>query len=368
MKILHIDTGKSWRGGQNQVRLLLRGLNSRMFSSYLALPVQAEHASRFEHCVKLPLNLSGFCQVSSAMILRRFCSEHQISLIHAHSSQAHNVAAWMKFFGCPLPLIVSRRVLFSGGRGIFSSLKYSSAIVNHFVTVSAEIRAKMLASGFESERISVIHSAVEPGEPPLPAHRAMAAQVLKQRYKINQNSVLIGFCGALTPEKGCQLLLKAFSLIAEEIPQSYLLIAGSGSEERQLRSYAVSCPCSDRIIFTGFLDEPESFLCGLDVLVFPSLSEGLGTTLLQAAWQCCPVIAADTGGIPELIRHGETGILFPCGDPVALAKALKEFLKDRSNESVLITGFLEHARHFFSPDHLTKAHADLYQHIVLSHR
>ena len=365
IRILHIDSSIVWRGGQNQIRILLDGLDPQHIRSYLAIPREAAHRHRFENCRHYPMRLRRFHQISAAIQLNRLCRKEGIELVHAHSSGAHNIGALMKIFGSPLPLLVHRRVMPPPSGNPFSTYKYSQRVSHHFITVSGAVRSQLIGSGVPAEDISVIHSAVETAALPSREQKKEASRSIRKKFEIPPDTPLIGFCGALTPEKGCHILLEAFAHLAQELPQARLLIAGTGSAKPQLTASIVNSPLHRRIRFTGFLQDTEAFLRGIDVLVFPSLSEGLGTTLLQAAWQYCPVIASNTGGIPEIITDQKSGILVPPGNPQALAAAITALLKGGRRMSHRLAGrLLEQARSAFNPELLCAAHTRLYRRLT----
>jgi glycosyltransferase involved in cell wall biosynthesis len=134
---------------------------------------------------------------------------------------------------------------------------------------------------------------------------------------------VIGIVCALRPEKGLNLLVEAFERVRPAHPEARLLIVGSGPILAQLRASA-----SDVCHFEPAVKNVAPWLRAMDVFVLPSLSEALSNSLMEAmACGCCP-IASDVGGNPELIAHGETGLLFPSGDAGALAERLDLVLRD----------------------------------------
>lgn len=154
------------------------------------------------------------------------------------------------------------------------------------------------------------------------------------------------YVGRLVPEKGVQFLLKAVKLLSAELP-CVLWIAGEGPYAGELRRLCASLGLEDSVNWLGWLpwgEEVFAWMREADVFVLPSLTEGLPLVLAEAMSQSLPVVASAMGGIRELVRHEETGLLFPPGDYVALAHCLKRIASDKGLRLRLVEQGLEVAR------------------------
>lgn len=156
------------------------------------------------------------------------------------------------------------------------------------------------------------------------------------------------YVGRLVPEKGVQFLLKAVKLLSAELP-CMLWIAGEGPYAGELRRLCVSLGLEDSVSWLGWLPWGEKVFARMreaDVFVLPSQPgiEGLPLVLAEAMSQSLPVVASATGGILELVKHEETGLLFPPGDHVALAHCLKRIALDTDLRLRLVEQGLEVAR------------------------
>ena len=136
----------------------------------------------------------------------------------------------------------------------------------------------------------------------------------------------VGTIGRLEPQKGMDVLIRAFA----HVKDASLLIVGDGSERGRLEKLARDVGVSDRIEWKGWSDEARRYLPSLDIFVLPSRSEGFPLAVLEALLAGIGVIASDVGSVAEAIRDGETGLLVPPEDPGALAAALRRLLADRA--------------------------------------
>ncbi len=140
----------------------------------------------------------------------------------------------------------------------------------------------------------------------------------------------VGFLGRLIPRKGLAELQAAWELLEEEdwAAPPRLQLAGEGPLAAELARWRAGLRRPRQVELLGFVEQPERFLAGLSLLVLPSRAEGFGLAAAEAAACGLPVVAARASSLPELVRDGETGLLVPGGDAVALAAALGCLLRD----------------------------------------
>jgi glycosyltransferase involved in cell wall biosynthesis len=125
---------------------------------------------------------------------------------------------------------------------------------------------------------------------------------------------------------------------------------GAGSLEDELKNRAKELGISDNIVFTGFRTDVKDILAALDIYVLPSLSEGLGTAIIEAAAAGRPIVTSNVGGIPDVITNGETGLLVPPENPDALSAAILRFYQDRAFAKHCGEAAAKHAQENFSED------------------
>ena len=139
---------------------------------------------------------------------------------------------------------------------------------------------------------------------------------------------ILGAVGRLSQEKGHVYLLRAMGLVRHL--DCTCLLVGDGPLRHELERVAIEEGVADRVRFLGFQEDVASVMRRMDVVVVPSLDETFGISIVEAFALKKPVIASDVGGIPELVRHGETGILVSAKDSVALAGAIDYAFSHRS--------------------------------------
>ncbi|UCF92799.1 MAG: glycosyltransferase family 4 protein [Desulfobacterales bacterium] len=145
---------------------------------------------------------------------------------------------------------------------------------------------------------------------------------LKRSLGLPSGSILIGFVGGLRPRKAPLHLLQAMGDVWPQHPEAILVYVGKGELEADLRAEAVRRGVSDRVVFLGWRDDIPEVMQILDIFVWPSSNESMSSVLVEAMASGKPVVASRAGGIPDLVQHGETGLLVTPGDAGALAEGL----------------------------------------------
>jgi glycosyltransferase involved in cell wall biosynthesis len=156
--------------------------------------------------------------------------------------------------------------------------------------------------------------------------------------------------GQLETIKGHRFLVEAWPAVRRAHPDACLVLVGEGSAHRALAEQTRGLGVEDSVVFAGFHSPADAFIATCDVLVQPSLSEGLPNAVLEAMAAGRPVIASRVGGVPELVVDGETGLLVPPGDPGALARAIVALLDDSALRARLGTAAVRRTRTMFSLD------------------
>lgn len=186
---------------------------------------------------------------------------------------------------------------------------------------------------------------------------------IKIRYGLNPDMPVIGTIARMAPQKGLEYLVKAAPLICKE-RDVRILIAGDGPEMSYLQDLSSSLDINDQVVFTGYIDNIPEFLSCLDIFVVPSIAEGLSITTIEAMTAGLPVIASNTGGLPELVRHGETGLLVEPRNPQGIADAVEKLLNDPRKSEMMGRSGRNAAAIQFSSKTMIKRTCEVYGEIL----
>jgi glycosyltransferase involved in cell wall biosynthesis len=298
------------------------------------------------HSLISPAAMAGAARLGS------YVAAHSIQLVHAFDVPADVfVAPAARLHRVPAVLSSQRahRDLISAGQRHL--LRLTDRIVDAIV-VNSQAVARQLASedGVPPSMIRLAYNGLDTAMFRREGPRA------RTPWPADSGPV-IGVICALRPEKGLHLLLDAFA----EVRRGKLLIVGSGPALGELQARARSLGVAGECHFEPAVANVAEWLRAIDIFVLPSLSEGLSNSLLEAmGCGCCP-IASDTGGNPELVKDGETGLLFPRGDAAALADRLRTVLGDSALRQNLAAGAALRARRDFPREAAARKMGEIYR-------
>jgi glycosyltransferase involved in cell wall biosynthesis len=262
----------------------------------------------------------GF-DVAAARVLRGLVATTDV--VHFHTARAHALSLWLGTSGARR--VVTRRMDYPPRPRPYARLLYNRC-VDWVVAISRRIRDVLIAAGVDGERISVIPSGVDVAR--FRGTEDVRARVRHDECGVASGEPVVLVVGALVPRKGHAVLLRAArSLAARGLRPAYVF-CGEGSGRSELEGLAADLGIAGRVRFTGWRSDVAPLLAAADLVVVPSLHEGLGVAALEAGAAARPVIASRTGGLAEVVVDGETGWLVPPEDPEALAAALEAALRD----------------------------------------
>jgi sugar transferase (PEP-CTERM/EpsH1 system associated) len=214
-------------------------------------------------------------------------------------------------------------------------------------------------TGFSAQRITVIHNSVNQERF---APDAAARASVRKELAIGEDEFCIGCVGNFFPVKDHMTALRALEGLDAERIRWRLLLMGDGPERAKLESFAAAHPgWKQRVTFLGASGRVPELLNGLDVYVLPSISEGISNSLLEAMATALPVVATATGGNPEVVVHGDSGILFPVGDAARLAGELRLLRASEERRRELGPGALRRVREEFSMESMVGKYTELYE-------
>jgi glycosyltransferase involved in cell wall biosynthesis len=324
IKSLHIDTEKTWRGGEQQVLYLVRVLKAKGETPTVICQKDSELKKKLhkEGILYHELKMRGELDIFSAFKIAKIVNNEGISILHAHTSHAHSLAVLASlFFKEKVPVVVSRRVDFKPKDSFINFIKYR--IPDRYISVSKAIKDVLVSSGIPEAKVSVVHSGVDINKFP-----DATKEPLIKEFGLSPDDRIIGNIAHLADHKGQKYLVSAFKLLLNEIDNVKLFIVGKGELERELKRQVKELGLEESVIFTGFRDDVGNLLKLFNVFVMSSHLEGLGTSILDAFVMRTPVVATDAGGIPEMIKDKVNGRLVRSKDPEALKEGIKFVLKN----------------------------------------
>jgi len=362
MKIVHLDTGYTLRGGQRQLLRLAQGLSLRGHTQLIV----CSEASELESAARqtgfsvytLPAHDPAHAHGILQLRLQLRASPYQI--LHAHDGRGQTLA-WLASMGMPARRVASRRVTFAPKDRWTQGWKYTRTC-HAVIAVSDFIRQLLIQAGVPDVKIEVIPDGIAlPPTAPTPELRSQ----VRAKWGFSDQDIVLGHLGAFTREKGQDVALDALLLLAARLPQARLLLAGDGPT-RTLPEMAQRLErAGARARLCGDIKDLADFYPALDIFLMSSLAEGLGSAALHAMAFGIPVVASRVGGLPEIVREGETGWLVPPDSPPALAEAVLAAASDPRRLLTMGQTARERAEQFSTDIMLARTEA-LYERLLSS--
>lgn len=323
VSVLHLDGGRVWAGGQNQVRLLMRELESRGVRQLCLCPRGSglERRLREEGLPVEGIAWRGGTDPRAILAVTRRAIDFDV--VHCHDAHALQVAI--------LPARIARRKIVAARRVHFPTSRRKWNLADRVVAISETVREALLRSGVAPHRIRAIHSGIRAEElttlePLVPT--------LRERLGIADEAFLVGNIGHLHAYKGQRVIPEAAAATAV-----HWVIIGEGPERSALEERIARFGVGDRVHLAGAIPDARRALQEMDLFVFSSTDEPLGTSVLDAMAARIPVIGADAAGSREILApvHERTGTsLFPPGDAAALAALVRRLAEDPAQRVAMI--------------------------------
>jgi glycosyltransferase involved in cell wall biosynthesis len=195
---------------------------------------------------------------------------------------------------------------------------------------------------------------------------------VKRQMRIKSNEFLVGVVGEVVARKGHLYLFQALAEMVEAIPNFKLVMLGRFNRNepyvKKLRAIQMKHKLFRRVKWLGLRSNVQDYMAAFDVLAVPSIEEPLGLVALESLAAGTPVVASQTGGLPEIVRPGENGILVPPKDPHKLAQAIIELAKSKSKREQLGENGRQMVQQEFDPVQLTRQVELVFHNVVASCR
>ena len=259
--------------------------------------------------------------------MRGLLQEENVAVMHAHEFYMNCYCALLsRLTGVPSVTTVHGKN-YSSAKWYRRAAYRAAARHSRMIAVSEGI-ADFLADdvGVARERLTTIRNGID--------HEAFAPKAgvraeIRAELQLTPEQPVIGCLGNLYPVKGHTHLLDAAATVCKKYPDAMFLFAGRGHLLESLQRQTDRLGLTRNVRFLGFREDSTRLLMAMDIFAMPSLSEGLPLSILEAMAAEKAIVASAVGGIPEVLREGESGLLIPPGDPAALAGAVLRLLDDR---------------------------------------
>jgi len=325
IKVVHIIGGGEFGGAERHIINLAGALNPQMvevtvcclFSDpFVGIAAQAG-INAFDVTMRNRTDLSVVGKLAS--IIRK----NNFDIVHTHGVRANLLGRLAARQANRKPVVTTVHSLLERDYPGFFRRQVNSITeratrgwTDQFIAVSQGLKAKLVAGGVPADRVTVIYNGIVIEDFSPSSETAGVRTMLGYGPAVP----LVGIVARLHPVKGHQYFLEAARIVLEQRPEVRFVVVGEGPQRPALEEMAGQLGIAGQVAFTGFVSEVRPLMADLDLLVISSLWEGFGLTAVEAMALGIPVVSTEAGGLPEVVLHGETGLLSPPANSAALAK------------------------------------------------
>jgi glycosyltransferase involved in cell wall biosynthesis len=354
VKVVHIITRLDKGGSAENTLLTTMGLDKNKYEVVLIKGLSLESEMSAEERTSLDeglkqAELKGVKLITVPSLIRRINPmldlqalfrlyriflQKKPAIIHTHTSKAGILGRWASFFArVPIVVHTPHGHIFYGYHGKIKTKlfilieKLTAMITDMIITLTKREKDDHIQFDIsKSHKFAVIHSGVNLEDF---SKNFVNSDELKRDLGIPITDSIVGTVGRLVEIKGHRYLLDAARLVLNKLPNVTFLLIGDGHLMTELINHASALGIKNKVIFGGWRGDVAQLINAFDIFVLPSLNEGMGRVLVEAMAMGKPIVASDIGGIPDLVKDGTNGILFPPRDVHAMAEAIMKLLLDR---------------------------------------
>jgi glycosyltransferase involved in cell wall biosynthesis len=333
-RILYVHGIEAIGGAERDLIALLKTLDHHKWEPHVVCPGTGPFREQLRviavptHALSLPpwrKPLAVFQRRSAVGRLKALVNQLDPAMIHVNDYwwAPHAVKAIEIRPSNPVPIVAQVRQEIEPEK----VRRYGLDRIEAVIAMSRQIEQSLIAGGVSVKNVRTVYSGIDLSEKQ-PTHDD---QAIRQMIGLPNGAVLLGTVANLFPRKGYEVMLRALPAIVRVVPTVHYVIVGSDDTDYadRLKRLAHELKIIDRVHIVGFQDPVQPFLATLDLYVHPALMEGFGIAVVEAMAMGKAVVATTTGGLPEVVAQGETGLLVPPADVESFAAAVVALLQDR---------------------------------------
>jgi L-malate glycosyltransferase len=332
VRILQVSSARHFGGGERHFVDLCRGLHERGHEVFAALRPTNRWQQRLDFLPAeriLHVSLRNAFGVLSAQRIAEFVNENKIEIVHAHAARDYIPASLACRIAKSAKFVLTRHVLFP----MKPFHRYALTNLSKAIAVSGAV-AENLQKIFPKEKIRVAANGIRV-ENWANADAKKLREEFRFLHEIPFDSFLIGTLGELIELKGQREFVLAANEIARKFPESFFLVVGKDNSikqefRRELRRLIKVFDLENRFLFLDWVEDTAQFFHALDVFVSPSRMESFGLAILEAMASGKAIVATETDGARELLQNDFSAKLTKIKEPLQLADAVEEFLRDEN--------------------------------------
>ncbi len=361
-----INTPDIKGGGEISLLNLLKKLDKKIYNPIVACPSEGDMSLAIRDMnidveivsMRRLRSLNLYSLVTGVLKLIRIINAHKIDVIHANGSRCMiygGIAGKIK----RIPVIWHVRIVEKDNL----LDRILSMLADRIIVISNSVRDRFNWLK-KKEKINVIYNGIDIDD----FTRDINTDKIRKELSIAEAEIVIGTVGQLISMKGHKYLIEAAKIVLEKIKNVKFIITGSSqgnnSYEMELKNMVKNYSLEDKIIFTGYQKDIKNIIALIDIFVFSAFGEGFGRVLIEAMALQKPIVAANSGGIPEIVVDGKTGLLVPEKDPQSIASAVIMLINEKDTRDRMGRAGRKRVEERFAIERHTRDVENLYSEVL----
>jgi glycosyltransferase involved in cell wall biosynthesis len=370
-KIMHLVASNFYGGPEKQIVEHLKRLNDSCYRGMLASFVEwrrhnetldkARNAGLPQHGIPMsgPLDFRAWGRLGDLL------KKTEVNLLCTHGYKSTVMGYW-EGKRARIPVLAFSRGYTAENKKVAFYEWLERRVLEHadgIIFVSEGQKRRLESFGIKGKRSWVVHNAATIKKP-TDEQRNNLREVVRERLGIPKDAKMVVSAGRLSPEKGHRFMVEAIGRLRERTNNTSFIFCGDGICQKDLEKQAKKLGISDVCCFLGFREDLNDIFQAMDVMVLPSLTEGLPNVLLETFACAKPVVATSVGGVPEVVVDGLNGLLVPAGRPDLLADAMQWCLTNPEMMRAMGEAGYQKVRSEFSFEEQTKKLENIYSEIL----
>ena len=369
MKVLHLISGGDKGGAKTAVFTLLSALNEEIEVNVICF-MEGVFYNEIQD-MPIPSMLMKQKYRNDLTIIKPL-AEHikneRYDIVHAHGARANFICMFLKpFVKIPIITTVHSDYKLDFTDSLYKKYFYTALnaialrTVDYYIGISDNFRNMLIERGFDGEKVFAVYNTIDFEQEIV----CDTKENFLARYGIDAtDKTLVGIIGRLDYVKGHDIFLNAAAEVLKKRDDIIFLMAGEGFEKPNLEKQAAKLGISEKIVFTGFIEDIFSFINAIDINVCASRSESFPYMLLEGALMKKPTASTAVGGIPDLIKDEESGLLSPAGDFKALADNILRYAQTPDLGQAHGEALYQYAKSNFSRESMKRRHIEIYKTVL----
>lgn len=356
MRLIQFTASNGWRGHEQKIIYLYESFEEKKYveDQWIMCPKDSEiyGIAKSKNMQVIPFEYNGEYDFKLAKTLKKICIEKDIECVFIHSSKAHTIAVLSSLiYGLKTPLVLCRTLIRRVDSNFFRKWKYNYKGIKKIICVSQPVVDVLKFAVKDHSKMCVVGSVTD-------VHKFKKTKkngLLHKEFNIPKHHKIIGNIAEFTGFKDHTTWVNAVEILVKEkkVNATFVLV-GKGSLEQEVRNQVAEKGLNDNIIFTGFRKDIPEILPEFDLFLFTSNNEPTGGVLLESYACKVPIVAANAGGIPEVIVNNETGLLADVGNPRDFADKVELLLNDEVLQKKFTTNGYQFLLDNFTKDVIAK--------------